>query len=125
MKILSLLFLVVMVVCATAASAEEIDCANAITQTDMNICAFGAYDKAEAEMNAVYQKALEHFSDKDTATQFEESQKAWLNYRDLHCDYAADQYKGGSIRPLIYATCMETLTKERTWHIVNLFPEWK
>ncbi len=104
--------------------AETLDCNNAITQKDMNFCSKKDYEQAQAELNAVYQKASEHFPDKDTDTRFEESHKAWLNYRDLHCDYAADQYKGGSIRPLIYFACLETLTKERTWHIVNLFPEW-
>lgn len=124
MHIFYLLVLAVMVSFNNTANAEDIECANAVTQSDMTVCAAQSLKKAETDLNAVYQKAWDHFSEKDKADDFEKSHDAWIAYRDAHCAFDADQYRGGSIRPLVAASCMETLAKERTWHIVNLFPEW-
>jgi uncharacterized protein YecT (DUF1311 family) len=99
-------------------------CADPMTQTEMNICAFESFEEAEKKMAEVYERAREHFLEKDMQDRFVQSHEVWRQYRDSHCEFSADQYKGGSIRPLILAACMETLTQERTWHIVNLFPEW-
>jgi uncharacterized protein YecT (DUF1311 family) len=99
-------------------------CENAITQTEMNVCAFASLEQVEQEMQSVYERALKHFSEKEMKDAFVQSHETWLEYREDHCEFSADQYEGGTIRPLVLAACMETLTQQRTWHIVNLFPEW-
>lgn len=103
--------------------AEPLDCNNAITQTDMNSCSAKDFEIAQLELEFVYKKAHAEFQKKDEIELFEEAHAAWVAYRDAHCTFSANQYDGGTIKPLIHATCMENLTKERTWHIVNLFPE--
>jgi len=40
-------------------------------------------------------------------------EKAWLQYRDLHCASAKNQYKGGSIAPMVFADCMRMATNHR------------
>ena len=42
------------------------------------------------------------------------TQKLWIKFRDSHCEFESSQYEGGSIKPLIYSTCLEELTKKRT-----------
>lgn len=96
------------------AQKKKVDpCANPQTQTEMNICAGKAYEAADAVLNQVYQK-LRAMLDEGEKTQLKEAQTAWLAYRDRNCEFVADQYKGGTIRPMIYAGCLTDVTKNRT-----------
>ena len=88
-------------------------CANAFTQFEMNQCAGKAFRTADATMNQVYRKLVSMLDEGEKA-QLKEAQVAWLKYRDTNCEFVADQYKGGSIRPLIQATCLTDMTKART-----------
>ena len=49
--------------------------------------------------------------DADTRRAFDESHRAWLVFRERHARFVADSYAGGgSVRPLIHATTLESLT---------------
>lgn len=52
--------------------------------------------------------------DEEEKAQLKEAQTAWLKYRDKNCEFVGDQYKGGSIRPLIQASRLADMTKKRT-----------
>ena len=43
-----------------------------------------------------------------------EAQRAWLRFRDGHCASVGYQARGGSLEPLLIATCKAELTRERT-----------
>ncbi|QQG35370.1 MAG: DUF1311 domain-containing protein [Micavibrio aeruginosavorus] len=103
------------------------DCKDPQTQTDMNTCSAQEYKKADEELNAVYKKALKLLEGADAAgiEKFKEVQRSWVRYRDLNCDYATSVYEGGTIAPLIHATCLTELTQERTKQIPKLFAEWE
>lgn len=73
-------------------------------------------------MNQVYRK-LVLMLDEDEKAQLKEAQTAWLKYRDASCEFVADQYKGGSIRPLIEATCLGDMTKRRTTELKTQIKE--
>ena len=88
-------------------------CADAQTQAEMTQCAANAYKAADAVLNQVYPKLMALLDDGEKA-QLKAAQTAWLKYRDANCDFVADQYKGGSMRPMIYAGCLEDVTKKRT-----------
>jgi uncharacterized protein YecT (DUF1311 family) len=45
--------------------------------------------------------------------QLEQSQLAWLEYRNKQAKLASEQYKGGSIAPFIYVTEINDITKQR------------
>ncbi len=124
-KYLSFAFLLYIVSFSYAYAAD--DCKNPQTQTDMNICSDLAYKKADEELNVTYKKALKILEGSDAAQieKFKETQRSWIKYRDLNCDYAVSGYEGGTIAPLIYATCMTELTQERTKQIPQLFGEWE
>src|SRR6185436_11421014 len=81
-------------------------CEDAQTQADMNICWGNEYKKADAALNKTYQQ-LAAMLDDDQKTQLKNAENAWLKYRDANCEFAADQYKGGSIRPMIAAICLD------------------
>ena len=88
-------------------------CANPQTQTEMTQCAADAYKAADKVLNQVYQQLVAKLDD-DEKAQLKEAQTAWLKYRDTNCDFVADQYKGGTMRPMIYAGCLADVTKNRT-----------
>jgi uncharacterized protein YecT (DUF1311 family) len=88
-------------------------CANPQTQVEMTQCAAEDYKAADKVLNQVYQQLVAKLDDEEKA-QLKEAQTAWLKYRDTNCDFVADQYKGGTMRPMIYAGCLADVTKNRT-----------
>lgn len=105
---------------ASGAAAQSADCANQVTQLDMNQCAARAFDLADAELNRVYGIAVDYARqiDANTKGDIEEklriAQRAWITYRDAACESEASQFSGGSIKPMIYSGCLERVTLART-----------
>ena len=89
------------------------ECESPQTQTDMNICAGIAFDRADEELNRIYQNVIPQL-DVAQRDRLAEAQLAWIDFRDGDCTFAGSMYEGGSIQPLIVATCKETRTRQRT-----------
>lgn len=88
-------------------------CAEAQTQTDMNICWGNRYKAADAKLNAAYREFTAKL-DQAEAAQLKAAQLAWLKFRDANCEFVADQYKGGTMRPMIAGICLTEVTNART-----------
>jgi uncharacterized protein YecT (DUF1311 family) len=88
-------------------------CSDANTQTEMNICAGKEYKTADAALNKVYQQLVAILNVEEKA-QLKAAQTAWIKYRDANCVFVGDQYKGGSIRPMIQGLCLADVTQNRT-----------
>lgn len=100
----------------------NINCKAASTQLEMNYCANLSFKAADQELNQIYRQLRNTFKQTKQNTQEPQlinAQLAWLKYRDLDCKFSADRFKGGSIAPLIYSSCKETLTKQRTIILKN------
>ena len=93
-------------------------CADAQTQADMNICCGNQYKSADTQLNKTYQQ-LAALLEADEKAQLKNAETAWIKYRDANCDFVADQYKGGTIRPMIYAICLADVTNNRTTELKN------
>ncbi len=91
-------------------------CAHAQTQAEMNQCAGREYKAADVALNQVYRQLVSMLNDEEKS-QLKEAQTAWLKYRDTNCDFVADQYKGGSMRPMILGYCLADMTRNRTTEI--------
>jgi uncharacterized protein YecT (DUF1311 family) len=115
MKPVIFLLLVILLAAGSALGQGEkkSPCSDANTQAEMNICAGKEYKTADGTLNRVYQQ-LVAMLDAEEKTQLKNAQTAWIKYRDAHCDFVADQYKGGSIRPMIYSLCLADVTQNRT-----------
>lgn len=96
-----------------AAPAKKQPCADAQNQQEMNRCAADEYKKADAELNRVYQQLLPKL-EAAHKEKLKVAQRAWLGFRDAHCDYEAFIFDGGTMQPLIQYSCLETVTRERT-----------
>ncbi len=107
-------------------------CAKDMTQMEMNICSGDEAEKADKRLNLVYRKAMEYLQQDLAQAGTDQSQKkwvqqsiddlkaaeiAWIKYRDLQCEAAAQRYEGGSIRPLIKNNCMSMATEHRVEEI--------
>ncbi|EKF18713.1 lysozyme inhibitor LprI family protein [Nitratireductor pacificus] len=95
--------------------AQEADCRDPQTQTDMSLCAAQAYKKADEALNASYRKLTQRYGgDDDAKAGLLAAQRAWIVFRDAECDLTALGVKGGSAYPMVRAMCLEALTTERT-----------
>jgi uncharacterized protein YecT (DUF1311 family) len=105
------------------AQEAEVDCANAMTQTEMNICAGRDYRAADEDLNLAYQNAMAVAKEWDLGLSEElccasealrEAQRAWIPYRDKVCEATGFLVRGGSMEPMIVARCLENITRRRT-----------
>jgi len=99
-------------------------CENAQSQAEMNMCWGNEYKKADAQLNKTYQELTAMLDDEDKA-ELKTAETAWLKYRDAHCQFVSDQYRGGSIRPMIEAICLADVTGNRTTELKNQIKERK
>lgn len=105
-------------------------CADPQSQLEMNRCAAAEYQKANAELNALYDRLIKNF-EKDVSDARRENDAdqmkyaetglgdlkaaecAWIRYRDLHCKAVEQRFEGGSMKPLIWTSCMKQVTDHR------------
>jgi len=90
------------------------DCANAITQGEMNQCAAKESKVADNELNSLYKQITARLKDNPEATRMlVKAQRAWIGFRDAECEFSASGVEGGSVYPLIYGNCIAAQTKAR------------
>jgi uncharacterized protein YecT (DUF1311 family) len=104
---------------AAPALAQDIDCKNAMTQMDINICAGKDYQAADKKLNKIYGKlmAAADATDKEL---LRKAERAWIAFRDAQCEYQASGSSGGSIHPMEVAGCYEALTEAHTKQLEQL-----
>jgi uncharacterized protein YecT (DUF1311 family) len=104
------------------------NCADPQTQSEMNACAAIDFERADAELNAEYRRAIAHArsSDREESGRIEgddrpgdeatlrEAQRAWVAFRDAHCRLQGYEARGGSMESMLYDGCRAALTRART-----------
>ena len=113
----------------TAAHAQPgaaLDCKNPFFQSESNMCAKADHEKADAEMNAVYEQVLQQFREQDRAYAEEgplyvgsekaltDSQKAWTDSRSDFCSARGITFTGGSMRAGVVWSCYAMLARSRS-----------
>ena len=93
--------------------SAQAGCANLHTQLEMNKCAAGEFKVSDRRMNSVYRRAMSA-QNRDHKKALRKAQRSWLTFRDNACKSYSFLGDGGSIRPLLYSTCLSKLTSERT-----------
>jgi uncharacterized protein YecT (DUF1311 family) len=114
------------------AVAQEVDCANATTQLEMNTCAGQDYQAADAALNETYAMAMREMKRTDGSLPKAErgaeaalraAQRAWVDYRDAACDAEGYRAHGGSMESMVVAGCLARLTSERNDGLAILLEE--
>ncbi|MDC9810929.1 lysozyme inhibitor LprI family protein [Rhizobium binxianense] len=120
---------VAMLLISGAASAQDIDCKNPQTQSDMTSCEAARHDAADKVLNAQYKKtraamvAIDGDLDGDmkgAEKALVKAQRAWIDYRDAECDAAGFQARGGTMEPMLVAGCLADITDKRTKELKEL-----
>lgn len=93
--------------------AQNPNCNNPQTQSEMNICASIAYQNADRKLNQVYRQLLPKLS-AARKQKLITAQQAWIKFRDSSCEFERSAYEGGSIAPMIYGFCLANVTEQRT-----------
>jgi uncharacterized protein YecT (DUF1311 family) len=116
MRTLTNAFIIALILCATSSAQNQNKkepCADAQSQGEMTMCWRKEYKAAEAKLNQTYQEFMSKLEDSEKV-QLKNAQVAWLKYRDINCEFVADRYKGGTMRPMIAAICLADVTNNRT-----------
>ena len=92
---------------------RKINCDRPQTQSEMNECAFIAYQAADKKLNQVYQELKSALPDY-RQPKLLPAQQAWIKFRDTNCEFEKSEFEGGSLAPTIYYQCLTRLTEERT-----------
>ncbi|MBA8838074.1 lysozyme inhibitor LprI family protein [Ochrobactrum sp. RH2CCR150] len=96
---------------ATAASNK---CANAQDQATMTQCAGEDFSAADKKLNASFKEIQKRLADDaDGKKLFVKAQRAWIAFRDAECAFTTADASGGSIYPMLVASCKTDLTKQR------------
>ena len=107
------------------------ECTDPTTQGEMNACAKQEFDRVDAELNAVWKKVRGWAKNADAkldrgdgqsgyAESLLAAQRAWLTYRDTHCQLVSFDARGGSMQPLLINNCLTELTENRTAELREL-----
>jgi len=99
---------------APATFARADDCDNASDQRTMSECTDKAFKKSDATLNALYRQIVQRLQDDAATTKLLVSaQRAWVAFRDAECTFSASSTSGGTMYPMVYATCADGLTQKR------------
>ena len=97
--------------------------ARAQTQMEMNQASAQGYYKADAELNKVYKVLMSKLDEKGKALLIK-AENDWIKYRDSHCNFEASFYEGGSMQPMIYSGCLESVTMDRIKELKEAIKEF-
>ncbi|KQV38534.1 urease-associated protein [Rhizobium sp. Root268] len=129
MKYASMLMACGLLAGSAFAQEPKVDCANAMTQADINSCASEDYEAADKALNAQWTKTRKVMVDWDAELEKQnkgavdslmKAQRAWIEYRDGQCDAVGYSVWGGTMYPAIVTGCLADLTRKRTEELKDL-----
>jgi uncharacterized protein YecT (DUF1311 family) len=83
------------------------------SQMEMTAQSWAEFEKADKELNAVYQKVMKTMDDDVARKKLIAAQKAWVAFRDAQAELDADAERGGSLSNQVRAISETDLTKAR------------
>lgn len=103
--------------------AQEVNCAKAITQAALNVCANREFVAADAELNRAYAAAMVAARESEayepgTEERLRAAQRAWVAFRDLDCEAVAPALPtAGSMQPMVRSGCLARHTDQRAYDL--------
>ena len=98
---------------AVSLLAQQPNCTNAQTQTDMNFCAGLSYENADRALNQSYQALTPQLS-ATRRQKLTDAQLKWINFRNTECDFYGSEAEGGTMQPMLVSGCKDQITQQRT-----------
>ena len=119
-----------MILILAAAAAAINPCERAGTQAESTQCAWNDYRRADTALNLQFRDSLEQAVKRDQFARdnpavsnvgepsyteaLRNAQRAWIKFRDLHCQVEGYWGRGGTIEPMVRNFCLARITRERT-----------
>jgi uncharacterized protein YecT (DUF1311 family) len=113
----------------SSAQDDSVDCSKAMSQTEINACADEDYQAADKALNAQWPKTKKVLAgwdaelephNKGAVDDLMKAQRAWIAYRDAHCNAVGYSVWGGTMYQAIVLGCLADLTRSRTAELKNL-----
>jgi len=106
-------FVCVLLLAPSLAQSKAL-CPQSVTTVEMNQCLTVKLERAVNELDANLDLIRLRFAgDPVTLKLLEETQKNWEAYRKKQCQSVYQLYEGGSIQPLMTASCAIELARQR------------
>jgi uncharacterized protein YecT (DUF1311 family) len=105
---------------STVISTTEIAGCIMAEAAEWSVLATQVYEALHTHLEA---KADEHAVSQTTA--FENSQRAWVSFRDAECELWLELHKLGSIRPISVADCHLVHAAQRALALRDLFEQYR
>jgi uncharacterized protein YecT (DUF1311 family) len=106
---------------AALAAQDDDRCPNARTQAAMNECAGDELARADSVLNERYRQLLRVFAaEPERLARLRAAQRAWIPFRDAHCEFVASEFEGGTMQPMIDALCTADLTAQRADELAEI-----
>lgn len=112
-----------LLVTAPAFAEDQPICPDAQTTIEIGECVSKEYDKADAELNAVWKKVMTSFKKNDTMPAKDlkawketllASQRDWVKFKEQDCDAVGYEWFGGTGRSNALVFCLLDHTTART-----------
>lgn len=120
MRLLGIVFLLTAGSLLWTADAMEIreDLCDSISTQDLLMCTSARLSEADARLNEIYREKLDSAGERRAALR--DVQRAWLTFRDEHCDQLHEESRGGSEASIEMAQCLANLTEGRATELAQL-----
>lgn len=114
---------------SSAEDKPSVPCDQAVSQNDINICADLDYRAADKALNAQWtatKKVLTGWDaeleahNKGAVEELTKAQRAWISYRDAHCNAVGYSVWGGSLYQAVILGCLAEVTRNRTAELKQL-----
>ncbi len=108
---------------AAPVAAQDVNCADPVTQYEMTACASLAFEAADGDLNLAWRMAMDMARHLDaaqpgleppTADILRDAQRKWIAFRDAACSAEATLARGGTMANQLFYMCLERLTRQRT-----------
>lgn len=96
-----------------AFAAPKVNCNDPQATPEINYCAEQAYQVADKLLNANYKKLVATLSDNAEKERLVNAQRAWVSFRDKHCEFETYAMRQGTGYSGYLSACLEELTKSR------------
>ena len=93
------------------------------TQAELNSQTRAEFERADTELHRVYERLMARLPDVEIKRKLEQSQRAWVIFRDAQSAFEADDFRGGSGNPVVRYLSLTESTEQRIKQLKRAWPE--
>lgn len=99
---------------------KDAPCQQLTLPAERKQCFISAGERADQELNSTYKVIIGKLVEDDQAS-LRKAERLWLQYRDASCKAESDLYEHEADLQLVYAACIEAMTREHTRTLQTIY----